>query len=171
MPLAAGYFDLHDYVDYCLAMFAVLGPDLHVMAVCQPSVPVLAAIALMEAQDHPLVPCSATLLGGPIDTRRSPTAVNRLAQERGLAWFERHCIHPVPWAYPGSGGSVYPGFLQLAGFMSMNLDRHVSAHWDMFDGPVAKFFWPVGGAGRNEAQPCFWLYEPALGRVDRYPWL
>ncbi|WP_336487039.1 polyhydroxyalkanoate depolymerase [Methylobacterium nigriterrae] len=133
VPLSDGRFDLDDYVDYCLALFAVLGPDLHVMAVCQPSVPVLAAVALMEAENHPLVPCSATLLGGPIDTRCSPTAVNRLAQERGLAWFERHCIHPVPWGYPGSGRPVYPGFLQLAGFMSMNLDRHVSAHWSMFD--------------------------------------
>ncbi|HEV7447042.1 MAG TPA: polyhydroxyalkanoate depolymerase [Steroidobacteraceae bacterium] len=133
VPLSAGTFDLHDYVDCCHAMFAVLGPDLHVMAVCQPSVPVLAAIALMEAEDHPLVPRSATLIGGPIDTRRSPTAVNRLPQERGLAWFERHCIHTVPWSYPGSGRPVYPGFLQLAGFMGMNLDRHVSAHWSMFD--------------------------------------
>src|SRR3954466_14660946 len=133
VPLSAGRFDLDDYVDYCIAMFAVLGPDLHVMAVCQPSVPVLAAIARMEAEDHPLVPCSATLIGGPIDTRRSPTAVNRLPQERGLAWFERHCIHTVPWSYPGGGRPVYPGFLQLAGFMGMNLDRHVSAHWSMFD--------------------------------------
>ncbi|GJE44354.1 polyhydroxyalkanoate depolymerase [Methylobacterium soli] len=133
VPLSAGNFDLHDYVDYCRALFAVLGPNLNVMAVCQPSVPVLAAIALMEAEDHPLAPCSATLIGGPIDTRRSPTAVNRLAQERGLAWFERHCIHAVPWSYPGSERPVYPGFLQLAGFMGMNLDRHVSAHWEMFD--------------------------------------
>ena len=133
VPLSAGRFDLDDYVDYCIAMFAVLGPDLHVMAVCQPSVPVLAAVALMEAQDHPLVPCSATLIGGPVDTRRSPTAVNRLAQERGLRWFERHCIHPVPWGYLGSARPVYPGFLQLAGFMSLNLNRHVSAHRDMFN--------------------------------------
>jgi len=133
VSFSAGRFDLDDYVDYCIAMFAVLGPDLHVMAVCQPSVPVLAAIALMEAQDHPLVPCSATLIGGPIDTRHSPTAVNRLAKERGLRWFERHCIHHVPWGYPGSGRPVYPGFLQLAGFMSMNLNRHVSAHRDMFN--------------------------------------
>ncbi|MHB2206429.1 polyhydroxyalkanoate depolymerase [Methylobacterium sp. CM6257] len=133
VPLSAGRFDLDDYIDYCMAMFEALGPDLHVMAVCQPSVPVLAAIARMEAEDHPLVPRSAVLVGGPIDTRRSPTAVNRLPQERSIAWFERHCIHSVPWTHQGHGREVYPGFLQLAGFISMNLDRHQTAHWDMFN--------------------------------------
>ncbi|ACL55784.1 polyhydroxyalkanoate depolymerase [Methylobacterium nodulans] len=133
VPLAAGRFGLDEYIDYCMALFEALGPDLHVMAVCQPSVPVLAAIARMEAEDHPLVPRSATLLGGPIDTRRSPTAVNDLAQQRGIAWFRRHCIHAVPPSYPGDGRAVYPGFLQLTGFMGMNLDRHLTAHWDMFN--------------------------------------
>lgn len=132
VPLSAGRFDLDDYIDYCIAMFEALGPDLHVMAVCQPSVPVLAAIARMEAGEHPLVPRSATLIGGPIDTRHSPTAVNRLPQERRIEWFERNCIHPVPWTHQGHGRRVYPGFLQLAGFISMNLDRHRTAHWDMF---------------------------------------
>ena len=133
VPLSDGRFDLDDYVDYCIAMFTALGPDLHVAAVCQPSVPVLAAIARMEALDHPLVPRSAVLIGGPIDTRRSPTAVNRLPQERNIGWFERHCIHTVPWTHQGQGRSVYPGFLQLAGFISMNLDRHHTAQWDMFN--------------------------------------
>ncbi|MGH1569351.1 polyhydroxyalkanoate depolymerase [Methylobacterium sp. P31] len=133
VPLSAGRFDLDDYIDYCTDMFEALGPDLHVMAVCQPSVPVLAAIARMEAEDRPLVPRSAVLVGGPIDTRRSPTAVNRLPQEKRIAWFEQHCIHPVPWPRPGYGRDVYPGFLQLAGFISMNLDRHQTAHWDMFN--------------------------------------
>lgn len=133
VPLAAGRFDLDDYIDYCMDMFAALGPDLHVAAVCQPSVPVLAAIARMEAEEHPLVPRSAVLIGGPIDTRRSPTAVNRLPQERSIGWFERHCIHSVPWTHQGHGRDVYPGFLQLAGFISMNLDRHHTAHWDMFN--------------------------------------
>ncbi|MGH1571250.1 polyhydroxyalkanoate depolymerase [Methylobacterium sp. P31] len=133
VPLSAGRFDLDDYVDYCTDMFEALGPDLHVMAVCQPSVPVLAAIARMEAEDRPLVPRSAVLVGGPIDTRRSPTAVNRLPQEKRIEWFEQHCIHPVPWPHPGYGRDVYPGFLQLAGFISMNLDRHQTAHWDMFN--------------------------------------
>ncbi|CAO4135888.1 polyhydroxyalkanoate depolymerase [Methylorubrum extorquens] len=133
VPLSAGRFDLGDYIDYCMAMFEALGPDLHVMAVCQPSVPVLAAIARMEAEDHPLVPRSAVLVGGPIDTSRSPTAVNELPQERRIDWFEQHCIHSVPWPHPGYGRKVYPGFLQLVGFISMNLGRHQTAHWDMFN--------------------------------------
>ena len=115
------------------SLFAALGPDLHVAAVCQPSVPVLAAIARMEAEDHPLVPRSAVLMGGPVDTRRSPTAVNALAQEKGFAWFERHCIHTVPPGYPGAGRAVYQGFLQLTSFISMNLDRHINAHMRQFE--------------------------------------
>jgi poly(3-hydroxybutyrate) depolymerase len=133
VPLSEGRFDLSDYVDYCRAMFKALGPDLHVMAVCQPAVPVLAAIALMEAEDDPLVPRSATLLGGPIDTRHAPTAVNSFAQTRDIGWFKRHCIHPVPERYQGRGRLVYPGFMQLSGFMAMNPDRHFSAHQDMFN--------------------------------------
>jgi poly(3-hydroxybutyrate) depolymerase len=133
VPLAEGQFDLSDYVDYCTDMFEALGPNLHVIAVCQPAVPVLAAIALMEAEDHPLVPCSATLLGGPIDTRYAPTVVSRFAQERDIEWFKQHCIHSVPYRYPGGGREVYPGFMQLSGFMAMNPDRHLSAHWDLFN--------------------------------------
>ncbi|GJE46916.1 polyhydroxyalkanoate depolymerase [Methylobacterium soli] len=133
VPLSAGRFDLDDYIDYCVAMFEALGPDLHVMAVCQPSVPVLAAVARMEAEDHPLVPRAAVLIGGPIDTRHSPTAVNKLPQERSIDWFRQHCVHPVPWPHSGYGRKVYPGFLQLAGFIGMNLDRHRRAHWDMFN--------------------------------------
>jgi poly(3-hydroxybutyrate) depolymerase len=132
VPLSEGQFDLSDYVDYCIAMFEALGPDLHVMAVCQPAVPVLAAIALMEAEEHPQVPHSVTLLGGPIDTRQTPTAVNSFAQTKDIRWFKRHCIHPVPDRYQGRGRMVYPGFMQLGGFMAMNPDRHVSAHWKMF---------------------------------------
>jgi polyhydroxyalkanoate depolymerase len=132
VPRTEGTFDLSDYVDYCIAMFEALGPDLHVMAVCQPAVPVLAAIALMEAEDHPLVPSSATLLGGPVDTRQTPTVVNSFAQQRDIGWFKRHCIHPVPEPYRGRGRLVYPGFMQLCGFMAMNPDRHVAAHWEMF---------------------------------------
>jgi polyhydroxyalkanoate depolymerase len=133
VPLSEGQFDLSDYVDYCIAMFEALGPDLHVMAVCQPAVPVLAAIALMEAEEHPLVPRSVALLGGPIDTRHTPTAVNSFAQTRDIGWFKRHCIHPVPDRYQGRGRLVYPGFMQLSGFMAMNPDRHLSAHWEMFN--------------------------------------
>ena len=133
VPLTAGRFDLGTYIDYLLDAFRDLGPDLHVMAVCQPAVPVLAAVAVMEAQGYEPVPRSMTLMGGPIDTRRSPTAVNCLAQERGTAWFERNCITTVPAGYPGAWRSVYPGFFQLSGFMAMNLDRHVNAHTEMFD--------------------------------------
>jgi poly(3-hydroxybutyrate) depolymerase len=133
VPLSEGQFDLSDYVDYCISMFEALGPDLHVMAVCQPAVPVLAAIALMEAEEHPQVPRSVTLLGGPVDTRHTPTAVNSFAQTRDICWFKRHCIHPVPDRYRGRGRLVYPGFMQLCGFMAMNPDRHVSAHWEMFN--------------------------------------
>ena len=101
VPLSDGPFGLDDYIDYLIGMFRDLGPDLHVMAVCQPSVPVLAAIARMEAEKDPAVPLSMTLMGGPIDTRRSPTAVNALAQKRGIEWFERHCIVKVPPGNPG----------------------------------------------------------------------
>jgi polyhydroxyalkanoate depolymerase len=132
VPVSEGRFDLSDYVDYCLALFEALGPDLHVMAVCQPAVPVLAAIARMEADEHPTVPRSVTLLGGPIDTRQTPTVVNSFARRREIGWFQRHCIHPVPERYRGRGRMVYPGFMQLRGFMAMNPDRHVSAHWEMF---------------------------------------
>ena len=132
VPLAEGRFDLDDYIDYLISMFRSLGPDLHVMAVCQPSVPVMAAISLMEAENDPLTPRSMVLMGGPIDTRRSPTAVNQLAEQRGVEWFRRNCIVKVPASYPGFLRDVYPGFLQLSGFMAMNLDRHVTAHWDMY---------------------------------------
>jgi len=132
VPLAEGRFDLDDYIDYLKEIFRALGPDLHVMAVCQPAVPVIAAIARMEAENDPLTPLSMTLMGGPIDTRRSPTAVNQLAEERGIEWFKKNCIVKVPPAHPGFWRDVYPGFLQLSGFMAMNIDRHMTAHYDMF---------------------------------------
>ncbi|ACL56826.1 polyhydroxyalkanoate depolymerase [Methylobacterium nodulans] len=132
VPLDEGRFDLDTYIDYLIELFQHLGPDLHVMAVCQPAVPVFAAVARMEAEGLPGVPTSMTLMGGPIDTRRSPTAVNCLAAERGMSWFKRNCITVVPPGYPGSWREVYPGFFQLSGFMGMNLDRHLTAHWDMF---------------------------------------
>jgi poly(3-hydroxybutyrate) depolymerase len=133
VPLAEGRFDLDDYIDYLKDMFREFGPDLHVMAVCQPAVPVIAAIARLEAENDPGIPRSMILMGGPIDTRRSPTAVNQLAEERGIDWFERHCITKVPPAHPGFWRDVYPGFLQLSGFMAMNMDRHLTAHWEMFN--------------------------------------
>jgi len=132
VPMSAGRFDLDDYIDYVIGMLQMLGPDTHVMAVCQPSVPVLAAIARMEAEGDPCAPRSMTLMGGPIDTRRSPTDVNKLAMDRGIDWFKANCITRVPFPHPGFFRDVYPGFLQLSGFMAMNLDRHVTAHYDMF---------------------------------------
>ena len=132
VPLSAGHFDLDDYIDYVVDMLHALGPDTHVMAVCQPSVPVLAAVALMEARGDRFAPATMTLMGGPIDTRRNPTAVNLLAEEKGIDWFRDNVIMQAPWPVPGFGRDVYPGFLQLSGFMSMNLDRHIIAHKDFF---------------------------------------
>ncbi|WP_082359183.1 polyhydroxyalkanoate depolymerase [Bosea sp. AAP35] len=132
VPLAAGRFDLDDYIDYVIAMLQMMGPETHVMAVCQPAVPVLAAIARMEADGDACAPRSMTLMGGPIDTRRSPTEVNKMAVDRGIDWFGNRCITRVPFGNPGTMRAVYPGFLQLSGFMAMNLDRHVTAHYDMF---------------------------------------
>jgi len=132
VPVGDGHFDLDDYIDYVVEMLHELGPSTHVMAVCQPSVPVLAAVALMEAKKDPYAPATMTLMGGPIDTRRNPTAVNVLAKEKGLGWFRDNVIMTVPWPVPGFGREVYPGFLQLSGFMSMNLDRHLTAHKDFF---------------------------------------
>ncbi|KAA0699012.1 polyhydroxyalkanoate depolymerase [Neorhizobium sp. P12A] len=132
VSMTEGTFDLDDYIDYVIEMLHHLGPNTHVVAVCQPAVPVLAAAAVMEAARDPLSPSSMTLMGGPIDTRINPTAVNQLAKERPLEWFADNVIMNVPWPQPGFLRPVYPGFLQLSGFMSMNLDRHMIAHKDFF---------------------------------------
>jgi poly(3-hydroxybutyrate) depolymerase len=132
VPMRDGNFDLDSYIDYATAMIELFEGDVHVMAVCQPSVPVLSAVALMETAGNPAIPRSIIMKGGPIDTRVSPTAVNKLAEEKGTNWFRRNVITSVPWPNPGHGRLVYPGFLQLTGFMVMNLDRHVNAHKDLF---------------------------------------
>jgi poly(3-hydroxybutyrate) depolymerase len=132
VPLSDGRFDLDDYCDYVIDMLHHIGPGTHVMAVCQPSVPVLAAVSVMEARGDAFAPATMTLMGGPIDTRRNPTAVNRLAEEKGIDWFRENVIMQVPFPNPGFMRDVYPGFLQLSGFMSMNLDRHLIAHKDFF---------------------------------------
>jgi poly(3-hydroxybutyrate) depolymerase len=132
VPLSEGTFDLDDYIDYVISMLHALGGDTHVVAVCQPAVPVLAAAALMEADDDPYMPVSMTLMGGPIDTRVNPTAVNMLAQKRGINWFRHNVITKVPFPNAGFMRDVYPGFLQLHGFISMNLDRHIEAHRNLF---------------------------------------
>ena len=132
MPLAYGRFDLDEFIDYIIDFVRFIGPDTHVIAICQPSVPVLAATAVMAAAEDPLRPASITLIGGPIDTRRNPTAVNDLAASRPLSWFERSVISTVPFPNPGAMRRVYPGFVQLTGFMTMNLERHLDAHADLF---------------------------------------
>jgi len=132
VPLRHGRFDLDDMVELVIRFIHLLGPDLHVMAVCQPSVPVLAAVSLMAAANDPHQPKSMVLMGGPIDPEANPTEVNHFAHSHPLSWFERTVIDTVPARYPGAFRRVYPGFLQLAGFMSMNIDRHVTAHWSMF---------------------------------------
>jgi poly(3-hydroxybutyrate) depolymerase len=132
VPMADGHFDLDDYIDYLIEFMEVIGPGAHMLAVCQPSVPCYAAAALMSADANPCRPRTLTMMGGPIDTREAPTAVNTLATERPHAWFEHNVIATVPMPYPGAGRQVYPGFLQLAGFMSMNLGNHMTSHWEMF---------------------------------------
>ncbi len=132
VPMREGPFDLDDYIDYVISILHALGGDTHVVAVCQPSVPVLAAVALMEADEDPYAPTSMILMGGPIDTRVNPTIVNDLAQKRGTDWFRSHVITKVPFPNPGFMRDVYPGFLQLNGFVSMNLDRHIEAHKQLF---------------------------------------
>ena len=133
VPAAVGAFDLDDYIDYLRMMLDHLGPGVHTLGVCQPGVPLLAAVSIMEENGDPNAPASITLMGSPIDTRRGRTSVNELAEKRGLEWFKHNVIQTVPFPYPGLGRRVYPGFLQLSGFMAMNLDRHVNAHLDMFN--------------------------------------
>ena len=132
VPVFARDFDLDDYIEHLIRHLHLLGPRTHVLAVCQPAVPVLAATALMAADKDPFAPASITLIGGPIDTRCAPTEVNAFAKRHSLDWFRRNVIHAVPFGSAGFMRRVYPGFLQLAGFMAMNLDRHMQAHWDMF---------------------------------------
>ena len=137
VPLTGGGFDLEGYIDYLIEWLEFIGPDAggrgaHMLAVCQPSVPAYAAAAIMSANEHPLRPRTLTMMGGPIDTREAPTAVNNHATKRPHVWFVQNVIATVPPYYKGSGRRVYPGFLQLSGFMSMNLGNHMISHWSMF---------------------------------------
>ena len=132
VPTYEGRFDLDDFIDYIIEFVDFIGPDTHVMAVCQPAVPCLAATALMAARGQANAPRSLTMMGGPIDTRRNPTVVNDLAEKKPLSWFENNVISHVPFPNPGFMRKVYPGFVQLTGFMTMNLDRHREAHWNLF---------------------------------------
>lgn len=128
VPVLDGRFDFHDYIDHIRTMLQVLGPRPHVVAVCQPGPPVLAAAALMAEDGDDSRPGSMTFMGSPIDARLSPTVTNRLAEEKPFTWFQSHMIDTVPPPYPGMGRRVYPGFIQLASFMSMNLEKHQEAH-------------------------------------------
>jgi poly(3-hydroxybutyrate) depolymerase len=128
VPVLEGRFDFHDYIDHIRTMLQVLGPRPHVVAVCQPGPPVLAAAALMSEDGDESRPASMTFMGSPIDARLSPTVTNRLAEEKPFAWFKSNMIDTVPAPYPGMGRRVYPGFIQLASFMSMNLEKHQEAH-------------------------------------------
>jgi len=133
IPVWHGDFTMSDYVGYVTEFLRLLGPDCAVLAVCQPGVPVLAAASLMAQDEDPARPHSMILMGSPIDTRVSPTAVNQYAESQELDWFRRKVIQTVPPPYAGMGRQVYPGFLQLSGFMAMNMDRHMDAHWDYFN--------------------------------------
>jgi poly(3-hydroxybutyrate) depolymerase len=145
VPLAKGRFNLDDYIAYLIEFMSLLGPDTHIIAVCQPAVPVFAAVALMESWNDPNRPLTMTLMGGPIDTRVSKTQVTELAETRPIEWFENSVVNTVPFYYPGGNRRVYPGFIQLGGFMSMNLDRHIGSHFDFYRHLIA-------GDGASAAQ-------------------
>jgi poly(3-hydroxybutyrate) depolymerase len=132
VPLSAGPFHLDDYVDYVIEFLNHLAPAVHVISVCQPTVPVLAAISLMSTRGDSALPHTMTMMGGPIDTRRNPTQVNALAERKSIEWFRNSVIFKVPPTYPGYLRQVYPGFLQHAGFVAMNPDRHVTSHWEYY---------------------------------------
>jgi len=132
VPLTDGRFGLDEFIDHLIRWLGIMGPGSHIVAVCQPAVPALAAAAVMAEAGDPAQPRSITLMAGPIDTRVNPTKVNELAASRSINWFERHLIGAVPWRYPGAFRHVYPGFIQLSAFMGMNLDRHISAHFNQW---------------------------------------
>jgi poly(3-hydroxybutyrate) depolymerase len=136
VPTSEGSFDLDDYIDYVIEFLEHIAQNgdgnTHMLAVCQPSVPCYAAAAIMAEDGNPARPKTLTMMGGPIDTRKAPTAVNMMATERPHAWFQKNVIATIPYSYPGAGRRVYPGFLQLAGFMTMNLGSHLTSHWELF---------------------------------------
>ena len=158
VPMLEGRFDFFDYIDHVREMLRALGPGVHVVAVCQPGPPVLAAAALMAEDEEPCRPASLTFMGSPIDARLSPTVTNRLAEQKPFTWFKSNMIHTVPLPYPGVGRRVYPGFVQLYSFMSMNEERHVDAHRQYFEHLVS-------GDG-DEAQKHAEFYDEYLSVLD-----
>ena len=158
VPASLGKFDLSDYVDYIIDILHFMGKGVNVMAVCQPSVPVLAAVSLMAQHKDDTAPASLCLMGGPIDTRRNPTAVNDLAETRNIDWFEKNVIVKVPFPHAGFMRDVYPGFLQLTGFMTMNLERHVDAHKELF--------WKMVEGDGDSAEKHDQFYDEYLSVMD-----
>jgi len=136
VPLAEGRFGVDEYIEHTIRFFEKLGPGAHVVAVCQPCAALLATVAVMAQANHPCQPRSMTLMAGPIDTRVNPTRVNALAKKRSIGWFERTLTASVPLGYPGAFRQVYPGFVQLLAFMSMNIERHVKAHRELYENLV-----------------------------------
>jgi poly(3-hydroxybutyrate) depolymerase len=158
VPVSAGRFGLDEYIEHLIAFIAALGAGANVVAVCQPCVAALAAAALMAEDDHPAQPASLTLMAGPIDCRVAPTAVNRLATSRPIAWFERHLIGRVPWRLRGAGRRVYPGFLQLAAFVNMNRERHVEQ--------FRRYFAHVAAGEEAEAKAIREFYDEYMAVAD-----
>ena len=158
VPLAAGRFGLDEYTEHIIDFIKVMGPNANVIAVCQPCVSALAAVALMSEDQHPATPTSLTLMAGPIDCRISPTAVNKLATTQPIEWFEKNLISSVPWRHGGGGRRVYPGFVQLSAFMSMNKDRHVNAFKEYYQHLVDDEF--------DKAQITRTFYEEYMAVAD-----
>jgi polyhydroxyalkanoate depolymerase len=132
VPLSAGPFGYDDYVEHVIRFLEIIGPGAHALAVCQPCVQVLAATAVMAQTNNPATPASITLMAGPVDTRVNPTKVNELATSKSMEWFEQNLIATVPAGFAGAGRKVYPGFIQVSAFLSMNMERHVKAHSELF---------------------------------------
>ncbi|CCA92991.1 polyhydroxyalkanoate depolymerase [Novosphingobium sp. PP1Y] len=158
VPVSDGRFGFDEYVDYVIRFLQELGQGAHVLAVCQPCVPVLAAVAVMAQNDDPCQPRSMSLMGGPIDTRESPTVVNELATSHPYSWFEDNLIYPVPWRYKGAGRKVYPGFVQLSAFMAMNQDRHFAQ--------FRKLYQHIADLEQLEADKIIEFYDEYLAVLD-----
>ena len=163
VPLAEGRFGLEEYTDHLIDFLTRLGPGAHLVAICQPCVAALAAVALMSEDRHPATPASLTLMAGPIDCRISPTEVNRLASSKDIGWFERHLISTVPWQHPGAGRRVYPGFVQLGAFMAMNRERHAAAFREYYELLAAPDADPVR---MQKAEATRHFYEEYLAVAD-----
>lgn len=158
VPLSAGRFGFEDYVDYVIRFMEELGPGAHLLSVCQPCVPALAAVAVMSEAKNPATPKSMTLMGGPIDTRVAPTVVNDLANDKPIKWFEENLISVVPFRYAGRGREVYPGFVQLSAFMSMNMERHGAQHRELYQ--------LLADGKRVEAEKIKTFYEEYFAVLD-----